>query len=153
MNEEVARTDRRVLEVPATVTQLAAVRAFVRDSAARFGAPATAIGDVVQAVDECVTNAIEHGYKGREGTVQVELARDGPDLVVWLRDAAPPFDPTSRPLPDVTLPLSQRPLGGLGVFLARDLTDEMRYRQTAQGNELILRKRSVVSEQVQEVPD
>ncbi len=151
VNEDAAGTDRRVLEVSASVAELAAVRAFVRDSAAGFGAAPAAIGDMVEAVDECVTNSIEHGYDGRAGTVQVELERVGGDLLVRLRDNAPPFDPTHHPLPDVSLPLRRRPLGGMGVFLARALTDEMLYRQTAEGNELTLRKRFIEDDDTQEV--
>lgn len=139
------------LEVPADVGQLARVRAFVRSAASALGARPRPIADVVQAVDECITNAIVHGYRGRPGTVGVELEREGLDLVVRLRDSAPPFDPTKLPTPDLSLPLSRRPLGGMGVFLARELTDEMTYRRTAQGNELTLVKGCIETGEQDEV--
>jgi serine/threonine-protein kinase RsbW len=130
----------RRLAVPAAVDELAGVRAFVRESSARLGAEPAVIGDVVQAVDECLTNAIIHGYRGREGSVEVELERSGANLVVRLKDQAPPFDPTKTPGPDLSLPLERRPPGGMGVYLARELMDEMTYRQTDEGNELTLVK-------------
>jgi anti-sigma regulatory factor (Ser/Thr protein kinase) len=139
------------LEVPAEVGQLARVRAFVRSVAARLGANPAPIADVVQAVDECVTNSIVHGYSGRPGTVEVELERHGRDLVVRLRDSAPPFDPTVVPAPNLNLPLNLRPLGGMGVFLARDLTDTMSYRRTDEGNELTLIKGCIETVEVDEV--
>jgi len=151
VSELVTRHDRQQLEVPAEVGQLARVRAFVRSVATRLGAARAPLADVVQAVDECVTNSIVHGYRGRLGTVEVELERAGSDLVVRLRDSAPPFDPTVLPLPDLSLPLERRPAGGMGVFLARELTDRMSYRRTREGNELTLVKDCIESEETDEV--
>jgi serine/threonine-protein kinase RsbW len=133
----------RVLRIAADVEQLAAVRQFVRDEAGRAGADRQATNDLVQAVDESVTNAIVHGYRGARGSVEVECDFDAADrqLIVHLRDQAPPFDPTTLPDPDLSLPLEQRPFHGLGVFLTRDLSDEVTYRRTDQGNELTLVKR------------
>lgn len=129
-----------VLEVSASVDELAAVRAFVRDSSAQMGADADCTADMVQAVDECVTNVIVHGYRDQAGVVRVEVSPSDGKLVIRLSDSAPPFDPTQVPAPDVSRPLRERRGGGLGVFLARDLTDEMSYRRTAAGNELTLIK-------------
>jgi serine/threonine-protein kinase RsbW len=98
---------------------------------------------MVQAVDESVTNIIKHGYGGRDGVVEVEVGRIGSLLVVRLRDNAPPFDPTRVPNPDLDVPLERRPLGGMGVYLTRELTDEVRYLSTPRWhNELTLVKRN-----------
>ena len=136
-----------VLRIPASVTELAGVREFIRRHARAAGADPTAVHDVVQAVDESVTNTIEHGYDGRPGTIEVEVGHAGRSLVVRLRDQAPPFDPTSLPAPDTTLPLDRRPLGGMGVYLARELTDAVTYRRTADGNELTLVKECLDQEE------
>ena len=130
----------KLLQVPAEVGQLAAVRRFVREQARQLGADESGIHDVVQAVDESVTNAIVHGYHGSAGVIEVEVDRRGSALIVRLRDEAPPFDPTGLPDPDTGLPLERRQPGGLGVYLARELTDDMTYRQTGKGNELTLVK-------------
>lgn len=134
------RLSRRLLDVPADVRRLAEVRAFIRTSAADLGASQTNIGDMVQAVDECLTNTIVHGYRERPGRVQVEVTGDDRELVVRLRDEAPAFDPTS--VPPAVGALAPRPLprGGMGIHLARELTDSMTYRRTERGNELTLVK-------------
>ena len=120
---------------------LARVRQFIREEAARAGAGQVQIDDLVQAVDESVCNSIVHGYKGSPGAVEVEVARNSSSIVVHLRDQAPPFDPTTVPAPDVTKPLDEQRMGGLGVLLARELTDSIAYRHTRRGNELTLTKR------------
>lgn len=137
---------QNVLRIPAEVSQLVAVRKFIRDYAGRAGADKQATDDMVQAVDESVTNAIIHGYRGAKGTIDVEVYVVHGSLVVRLRDRAPPFDPTTVPHPDITLPLERRPLGGMGVHLTRQLTDEMTYRKTEGGNELTLVKQGISSQ-------
>lgn len=135
-----------LLRVDAELANLAQVRQFVETSALALGAPAGVADALVLAVDECATNVIEHGYDGRGGDLEVEIRREGRAadavLIVILRDNAPPFDPTQLPQPDVTLPLDERPVGGLGAFLVRQLVDQVDYRVTARGgNELTLVKR------------
>jgi len=135
-----------LLRVDAELAHLAQVRQFVETAALALGAPADIADALVLAVDECATNVIEHGYGGRGGQLEVEIRRDGRAvdavLIVVLRDNAPLFDPTQLPQPDVSRPLEERPVGGLGAFLVRQLVDRVDYRVTARGgNELTLVKR------------
>jgi serine/threonine-protein kinase RsbW len=134
------RAGRSVLRMPASVDELSALRQFIRRQGAQAGADPSAVADLVQAVDESVTNTIVHGYRGNGGTVEVEVERSGKSLVVRLRDQAPPFDPTLVPTPDIRAPLEHRPLGGMGIFLTRELTDAVTYQRTRDGNELTLVK-------------
>ena len=125
----------------AILTNLKVIRDFVEKSAHYLQVPKTMIDDVVQAVDEAVTNIILHGYAGQEGMVDVELERQGQALFVRLRDQAPLFDPTTIPSPDLSLSLEQRRPGGLGIYLIRQLTDQIQYHSLAErGNELTLVK-------------
>jgi len=128
--------------IAARAEHLAKIRHFVEHTAAALGAGQEEIDDLVLAVDEAATNVIVHGYQCQPGLIEVEVGRQGDALLVRLRDGAPLFDPTLLPMPDVTLPLEMRPLGGLGIFLMRQSVDEMTYRVTPEGgNELTLIKR------------
>jgi serine/threonine-protein kinase RsbW len=128
----------RVLTIKADPARLADVRQFVREQAAELGADGEATDDMVTAVDELVTNSIIHGYRGGEGAVEVEIGASGTSMIVRLRDQAPPFDPTKLAAPDTTLPLEQRPKGGLGIYLSRAATDGLTYRRSEDGNETTL---------------
>jgi anti-sigma regulatory factor (Ser/Thr protein kinase) len=135
--------DDDVMRIPADLNRLASVREFVRNQAQRRGADGEAMNDMVQAVDEWVTNTIVHGYRGSPGFIEIALElRDG-SLVAQVRDEAPAFDPTTLPAPDMSLPLEKRPLHGLGIHLMRELTDSMSYKHSGAGNELTLTKRLV----------
>lgn len=130
------------LTIPAEAARLAEGRAFVRALAASVEADEETTSDLVQAVDELVCNVIEHGYRGGPGTIEVDAQVTGETIVVRIRDRAPAFDPRSVPPPDLDLPLERRPLGGMGVHLARTLTDRLDHRiLPGGGNEVTLSKR------------
>jgi len=127
----------------AELENLAVIRRFAEETAQSLQANQAAIDDMIQAVDEAVTNIIVHGYAGRPGTIEVRVKRAGNSLVVRLRDQAPRFDPTAVPPPNLTLPLEKRRPGGLGVHLIRQFVDQVRYRAAPQGgNELTLVKKA-----------
>ena len=111
--------------IDADVAQLKDVRRFVRDVAPGLGADEASVRDLVQAVDEWVTNVIVHGYRGLGGPIEVELERAGDEIVARVRDAAPAFDPD--------LPLERRPAGKMGIHLIRELCDRFEHRVPAGG--------------------
>jgi glutamate/tyrosine decarboxylase-like PLP-dependent enzyme/anti-sigma regulatory factor (Ser/Thr protein kinase) len=132
------------LRIAADLEGLAEIRRFVKERATTLSVDPDVLSEVILAVDEAATNTIVHGYRGRQGFVEVEVGREGDALVVRLRDEAVPFDPTSVPPLDMTLPPEQRVLEGMGIYLIRQVMDEMTHRITLQrGNELTLVKRRV----------
>lgn len=127
----------RSVRVPADLSQLVTLRELVRAAAKEADASDACTADLVQAVDEAVTNAIIHGHAGQPGWVEVVMATRGDQFVVTIADDAPPFDPTSVPVPDLSIhPLERRP-GGMGVLLARLCVDEMTYRPRPGGGNIL----------------
>lgn len=130
--------------IAAELKNLVEIRRIVQETATALGVDSATIPDVLLAVDEAASNIIIHGYQGQGGAIEIEMEREGDALVIRLRDEAPPFDPAAIPPPDLTLPLEQRPIGGLGIYLMRQVMDEVTHRITPQGgNELTLLKRCV----------
>jgi serine/threonine-protein kinase RsbW len=129
------------LQIAAELKNLSTIGRFVEDNARTLGAGQECIADLIQAVDEAATNVIMHGYRNTPGPLELEAGREGEQLVIILRDQAPPFDPTTAPPPDLTTPLHERRMGGLGVHLMRALTDSLAYRaRPGGGNELVMAK-------------
>lgn len=128
----------------AELDKLAMIRSFVQERALALDVEPTVVSDLLLAVDEAVTNVIVHGYQGRQGTIEIEVEREGMDVVIRIRDRAPAFDPTSAPTPNLTAPLENRPPGGMGIYLITQYMDEVIHRLPPQGgNELIMKKRTV----------
>lgn len=133
------------LRMDAQLENLSAIRDFVEDITVRLQAAPSAVPNIVLAVDEMVTNIIAHGYQGRPGSIEIELSTQGESLIIRLRDQAPPFDPTSVPPPDLTVPFEKRAPGGLGIYLTRKVMDEIHHHATAaSGNELTLIKHQII---------
>lgn len=95
------------------------------------GFPEERIQEVELASEEALVNIIRHGFPGREpGEVEVRCRTDDDEQVeIAFLDDGVPFDPTSRSRPDLDLPVEERQVGGLGVFLIRKLINETRYRR------------------------
>jgi serine/threonine-protein kinase RsbW len=135
-----------ILQIVADLKHLAQIRHFVHQQAKALGADSDAVFSVIMAVNEMATNIIIHGYGGQPGPIEIEVRPAGDQsLVVYLRDQAPPFDPTVVPDPELNLPLDRRPLGKVGIYLTRRMVDEMTHRLKPEGgNELRLLKKGVL---------
>lgn len=97
---------------------------------------------MVLAVDEAITNICVHGYQGQPGIIALSIQQDEQDLIIRIRDDAPPFDPTTVLPPDLNGTIEERALGGMGIYFMRHYTDEITHRAfSSRGNELILKKR------------
>lgn len=93
------------------------------------------------ALEEVVTNVINHGYTdGRAHTFAVELRVHGRTLTAVVNDDAPAYDPLARPEVDTSLPLDTRPIGGLGVHLVKKLVDAAQYERRDGRNVLTLHR-------------
>ncbi len=128
----------------AEVRDLNDFREFLEKAILALGGSDDDAGDLVLAVNEAVTNSLLHGYGGRPGPIGLCVEADEGEMRVILSDIAPPFDPTQAPPPDINLPLEDRPLGGLGIHMMRQLTNALLYRRTAEGNELTFVKHAAL---------
>lgn len=130
-----------LLGLDVDLARLGEVRAFVRFRASALGADEEAVGDLVQAVDEWVTNIVRHGYGGGRGPVEVELQRDGPEIVARVRDRGRVFDPADAPPFDPEAVLHRRRPGGMGVYLMHALMGSISHQaRPGGGNEVTMRR-------------
>ena len=92
-------------------------------------------------LEEAVSNVILYAY-GKE--VQKEIAllanMSNNNLIFVLTDSGKEFDPTKVPDADVTLSAEEREIGGLGIFLIRQIMDMVEYQRIDGKNALTMRK-------------
>lgn len=80
------------------------------------------------ATDEAASNIIEHAYENQpDGILELSCGIQNDKITVILIDYGKSFDPSAIPLPDLKADLSDRKIGGLGIFLMRKLMDEVHY--------------------------
>lgn len=86
-------------------------------------------------VEELACNTLEHGHlSGEQPPVEVTVQVDGGALVLEFHDSGPAFDLRSAPPPDLDADIAERPIGGLGLHLVRQLADHIDYRHDAGRN-------------------
>jgi serine/threonine-protein kinase RsbW len=95
------------------------------------------------AVDEACANIVEHAYRGLEaGDMELVCSLGEGAFTIRVRDWGRGFDPNSVAVPDVQAPLEERSLGGLGLFLVRQMMDSIQFHfDPERGNELVMVKR------------
>ncbi|MGD9787891.1 MAG: ATP-binding protein [Sulfuricellaceae bacterium] len=85
---------------------------------------------VLFALEELVSNIIRYAYDDQfRHPIQVHFEQAAGSIEVEVVDDGRPFNPCPHPPPDTGLPPEKRPVGGLGIFLARELTQEMHYQR------------------------
>ncbi|HVN82331.1 MAG TPA: anti-sigma regulatory factor [Terriglobia bacterium] len=117
-----------------TLDSLGLIRDYVKAAATMAGLDKKRTYDLCLAVDEIATNIILYGYQaaGLSGEVVVRAEIDDQNLTVTLEDEGESFNPLQQTMPteeDLTRALEDRPIGGLGLFLAIKGIDEFKYER------------------------
>lgn len=94
-------------------------------------------------VEEAVDNVVQYAYEGGIGWLEAGTSLDDKSLVltIELRDAGVPFNPLEKEDPDITLSAKERPVGGLGIYLCKQMMDSISYRYEDGNNVLVMTKR------------
>ncbi|MDR0951861.1 MAG: ATP-binding protein [Oscillospiraceae bacterium] len=126
------------LIVDASLDKLDEVLEFVEGAMGAL--PPKACMQLNIAVEEIFVNIASYAYAPEKGSVRIR-AEEAPDgtIVVFL-DGGVPYNPLEHRDPDITLPAEQREIGGLGLLMAKKMTDEITYRYENGMNILTVKK-------------
>jgi anti-sigma regulatory factor (Ser/Thr protein kinase) len=136
----------KTLQFTANFEYLDEIRDFVGEIAQSGGFNDKDVYNIQLATDEAASNIIEHAYRGvSDGLLEVSCGMKDDDITVILVDHGEPFDPSDIPMPNLKADLSERKIGGLGLYLMRKLMDDVKYVSDPQNNRntLTLIKRKV----------
>ena len=92
------------------------------------------------AVDEIFSNIVRYAYHPGIGGAVVRIVA-GDDVVIEFEDSGTAYDPLAREDPDITLSAEEREVGGLGLFMVKNLMDSVEYRRDGNKNILTIKKR------------
>ena len=88
-------------------------------------------------VEEIVLNIVDYS---QSDYLDVEIIRDEKSLTVRFHDGGVPFNPLEREFPDFSIPMEERKIGGLGIFMVIQYMDDVAYEHTGGENLLTVRK-------------
>ena len=93
-------------------------------------------------VEEIFVNIASYAYNGEPGevTLTARISGDPESLAVVFEDGGAPFDPLSKKDPDLSIPIEERRIGGLGIYLIKDNMDDIRYEYKGRKNVLTITK-------------
>ena len=92
-------------------------------------------------MEEMISNVIFYAHpEGSDGDISLSAESDSRELTFVLSDHGQEFDPTLRDDPDISLPPDQREIGGMGIFIVKNLMNEVTYQRLEGRNLLTMKK-------------
>ena len=117
--------------------QISDLLSRIEDFGARHGLPAMAVFNLQLACDEMLTNILSYGFPdARVRDIHVSISFGQDMIETEIIDNGIPFDPLAQPEPDLTLPLEERKIGGLGVHIIRTVMNHLNYHRSDGRNHL-----------------
>lgn len=134
--------DGSEITVPAIMANIEPVTDFVDRHLAELACAMRIRLQIKVAIDELFGNIARYAYRPNVGpaTVRVQVEQNPLSVVLTFIDKGKPYDPLSAETPDITLPASQRRIGGLGIFMVRKSMDDIEYAYRDGQNILTIRK-------------
>ena len=130
------------LETDALTENFEYVQEFVKDYLDKIGCPEKTKNQVDIAVEEIFVNIAHYAYKTGIGkaVVRVEITDEPATVTITFMDHGVEYNPLERDDPDITLSAEERDIGGLGIFMTKNLMDDVTYEYNEGKNILKLKK-------------
>ena len=137
-------SEKLVLQKQATTDEVEAILEAVEDFGEREDWSPALLFKVKLAIEELALNVANYGQVDKIPEIEIIVISEPDVLTISIEDDGRPFDPLNdAPEPDLTSPIEDRPIGGLGIHFVRQMMDEMTYRREHGKNCLALTLRRV----------
>ena len=120
---------------------------FVEDALENTGCSLEDQRQIAIAVEEVFINIVSYAYKPGRGdaTLCLDVSQDPAEVTITFIDHGVPFDPLAKEDPDINLPVKQRKIGDLGIFVVKNLMDDVFYEYRNGQNILTMKKKTAAS--------
>jgi sigma-B regulation protein RsbU (phosphoserine phosphatase) len=124
------------------IAEIGRLSEFVEEVGCEFSLSPEVIFNLNLVLEEAVVNIINYAYpKEEHEKIYLSARLCDSSIMLVLTDTGKEFDPTMAPEADITLSAEERPIGGLGIFLIRQIMNEVKYERIDGKNILTLAKR------------
>lgn len=132
--------NENVLRIPAKLEGMDVALAFVSFLLDVHGCTPKVRKQIRMAIEELYVNVALYAYHGEEGWVEIQGSIEDGIATFQLIDCGTPFDPLAKPDPDVMLSGEERGIGGLGIYMVKNMMDELSYEYRDRKNMLTIKK-------------
>ena len=91
--------------------------------------------------EELFVNVASYAYKEKEGFCDLDLIIETDKVIMSISDNGQKFDPFEKKDPNINVPLEERNIGGLGIFMVKKLMDEVSYKYENNQNIVVVSKK------------
>ena len=124
------------------ISEISRLYEFVEEVGNDFELSPDIVFNLNLVIEEAVVNIINYAYpKEEHESIYLSARMHEGSIVLVLTDTGKEFDPTAAPEADVTLSANDRQIGGLGIFLIRQIMNEVKYERIEGKNVLTLEKK------------
>jgi len=136
---DVTNASVKNLKIEAATEKLGEVISFVAAELEKAAFPPDIITSVCIAVEEIFVNIADYAYKPDNGNVDISISTKEKTIIKF-EDTGRPYNPLEQPSPNLDKPLNEREIGGLGVYMVRNIMDNVEYSYIGDKNILVLTK-------------
>lgn len=131
------------LTIKNKVQELEKVTAFVENIGEELNLSQELVSDLHLVMEEMVSNVIFYAYpEDTEADITILAESDGTELTLVLSDKGEEFDPTLKEDVDTNINPAEREIGGLGIFIVKNIMNEVTY-QRLEGHNLLTMKKTL----------
>ena len=124
------------------LSEISKLNDFIEDIGNEFSLTPDVVFNLTLVLEEAVVNVINYAYpKEDHESIYLSAKMQDGSIIFVLSDSGKEFDPTMAPEADVTLSAEDRQIGGLGIFLIRQIMNEVKYERIDGKNVLTLEKK------------
>ena len=124
------------------IAEISRLATFIEEVGEAFELTPDVIFNLNLVIEEAAVNVINYAYpKEEHQSIYLSANLHNGSIVFVLTDTGKEFDPTQAPEADITLSAEERPIGGLGIFLIRQIMNEVKYQRIDGKNVLTLEKK------------
>lgn len=137
--------NKKAITVEASMEYLDKVTSFVEAFLEDYACPIKIAMKILLCVEELYANVVNYAYGSKDGNCTIELEGKAyeteNEVCICMRDQGVPFDPFAKEDPDITLSVDEREIGGLGIYMVKNIMDTVSYEYKQQENIVTITKK------------
>ena len=140
---------RKEICIKNKVSELEKVAQFIEEIGEELGLSMELQMNLNLVMEEMVTNVIFYAYpQDEEADIELLAKSDGKELTFVLSDQGKEFDPTAKEDNDLSVNPAERELGGMGIFIVKNIMNKVTY-QRLEGKNLLTMTKGLEDDKIQ----